>query len=203
MLRRAMRETTEPIGAVLAGGAGRRMGGGKAALELAGRPLVAYPVHALRGVLGEVVVVAKGDVELPPLPGVATWIEPDDPRHPLAGIVHALARAEGRAVLVCAGDLPFVTPALLRTLADADARGAPAVVPRAGERMQPLLARYEPAALAPLEAALAADGALGPLREIVAALAPLILPVVDEAPFFNVNAPADLLLAAAMLDRDA
>jgi molybdopterin-guanine dinucleotide biosynthesis protein A len=201
MLRRAMSETAEPIGVVLAGGAGRRMGGGKAALALAGKPLLAYPVGALRDALAEVVVVAKGDVELPPLDGVETWIEPDAPRHPLAGIVHALIRARGRAVLVCAGDLPFVTAALVRTLAEADAQGAPVVVPRAGERLQPLLARYEPAALAPLRAALEREPA--PLRDTVAALGPRILSLEDGEPFFNVNAPADLLLAAAMLDRHA
>jgi molybdopterin-guanine dinucleotide biosynthesis protein A len=194
-----MSQADLPIGVLLAGGTGRRMGGGKAAVELHGRPLLAYPLATLQAVLEEVVVVAKRDTELPPLPGVAIWSEPDEPAHPLTGIVHALAQGDGRAVLVCAGDMPFATAALVRELATADAAGAAAVVPRAEGELEPLLARYEPAALAPLAAALARAPA--PLRETVAALAPRVLDVADARPFFNVNRPEDLLTAAAWLDR--
>jgi molybdopterin-guanine dinucleotide biosynthesis protein A len=188
-----------PIGVVLAGGAGRRMGGGKATVCLHDRPLLAYPVAALQVVLPEVVVVAKRDTELPPLPGVPIWTEPDEPRHSLTGIVHALAQADGRAVLVCAGDLPFATPALVRTLVRTDAGGAPAVVPRTARGLQPLLARFEPAALAPLSAALRPPSA--PLGETVEALAPRPLLVEDEQLFFSVDMPEDLLTAAGLIDR--
>jgi molybdopterin-guanine dinucleotide biosynthesis protein A len=208
MLRRTVSETRDPIGVVLAGGAGRRIGGGKAAVELRGEPLVSYPLRALQAVLAEVVVVAKQTSEMPPLPGVPVWIEPALPRHPLAGIVHALAGAgaasglEGmaRAILVCAGDLPFAGPQLVERLVRADAHGASAVVPYAGGRLQPLLARYEPAAHAPLAAALGSDP-LPSLGDAVAALAPHVLELEDELPFFNVNAPEDLLTAAGLLDR--
>ena len=105
-------------------------------------------------------------------------------------------------MLVCAGDLPFVTAALVQELAEADAGGAPALVPRAAGRLQPLLARYEPSALAPLAAALAGAGRSAPLRELVAALSPRVLDMADERPFFNVNRPEDLLTASALLDED-
>jgi len=205
-----MGDTRDPIGVVLAGGAGRRIGGSKAVVELHGTPLVRYPLRALQAVLAEVVVVAKPGTALPPLPGVPIWIEPAEPRHPLAGIVHALEGAgaamgidgAAREILVSAGDLPFVTPDLVERLARADAGGAPAVVPRAGGRLQPLLARYAPAAHAPLAAALAADP-LPSLTAAVAALDPLVLELDDPQPFFNVNAPEDLLTAAGLLDRRA
>jgi len=196
-----MGETDVPIGVVLAGGAGRRIGGAKATVALHGAPLLTYPVAALQQALAEVVVVAKPDTELPPLPGVAIWTEPPEPRHPLTGIVHALAFAGERPVLVSAGDLPFASVGLARELADADAAGTPAVVPRAGGRLQPLFARYEPSALAPLAAALAAPDGLGRLTEIVAALGPRVVELADERAFFNVNAPEDLLTAAGMMDE--
>jgi GTP:adenosylcobinamide-phosphate guanylyltransferase len=45
---------------VLAGGRGSRLGGeGKASLELAGRPMLAYVLEALNGALDEVAVAAK------------------------------------------------------------------------------------------------------------------------------------------------
>ena len=47
--------------------------------------------------------MAKPSTELPSLPGVTVWVEPESPSHPLLGIMHALSLAEGRPVLVCAG----------------------------------------------------------------------------------------------------
>src|SRR5215213_10959902 len=90
-----------PVGVVLAGGLGRRLGGDKAIVELEGRALVLYPLDALHEVCDDVAVVAKRDTLLPPLAGVADlWIEPDEPRHPLVGVAHALGLAVGRPVLV-------------------------------------------------------------------------------------------------------
>jgi molybdenum cofactor guanylyltransferase len=96
-----------PLGVVLAGGAGKRIGGDKCTVELAGRPLLLYPIQALRRVCEQVVVVAKQDTALPQLAGEAeVWVEPDEPRHPLAGVVHALRMASARRVVVLAcGDV--------------------------------------------------------------------------------------------------
>jgi molybdenum cofactor guanylyltransferase len=115
-----MRRSREPIGVILAGGSGRRIGGSKATVQLAGTPLIAYPLRALREAFSDVAIVAKTDTQLPGLPGVTVWIEPNEPRHPLVGIMQALALAEGRPVLVCAADLPFVTRELVAELAAAD-----------------------------------------------------------------------------------
>jgi len=186
-----MNFTEEPVGAVLAGGAGTRLGGAKATATLAGRPLLAYPVAALAATLRRVAVVAKRDTALPELGEVPVWLEPDEPRHPLTGLLAALRRAEGRAVLACAADLPFVGPDLVGRIASAPAAGAPALVPRVHGRAQPLLARYEPEALAGLRAA----DPTAPLTETVLALGPALLDLADDRPFFNVNTPADLRVA--------
>jgi molybdopterin-guanine dinucleotide biosynthesis protein A len=73
------------------------------------------------------------------------------------------------------------------------------VVFRAGARLQPLLARYEPGALAALRRA-EPDA---PLTEVVAGLGPRVLEALDERPFFNVNTPEDLAAAAQFLSRDS
>ena len=184
------------IGAVLAGGGGRRIGGDKAMVELEGRPLLHYPLSVLRAVLDEVAVVAKQSTVLPGLDvEIAIWLEPEEPRHPLAGIVHALRCARGRPVVVVAGDMPFVTRGLVAALSRERSRGAVAVVPRAAGRLQPLCARYDPRALA----ALAACDFGAPVRDVVAALSPRIVEWPDDEPFFNVNSPEDILQAAALL----
>ena len=63
------------------------------------------------------------------------------------GITQALALAEGRSVVVCAVDLPFVTPELIYRLATADLGRSPAVVACRGDDVQPLLGCYAPRAI--------------------------------------------------------
>jgi molybdopterin-guanine dinucleotide biosynthesis protein A len=189
----------QPLGAVLAGGMGRRIGGAKATVELRGRPLLSYPLAAMTAALADVAVIAKAQTELPPLPGVTVWIEPDELSHPLIGVLHALAMADGRAVLVCAGDLPFVTPAVISMLAAADSGGAPAVIAGGDDIEQPLLGRYEPRA-AELLGALIHDPGI-PLRRAMRQIGARVLQLEDPAALFNVNAREDLLRAAGLLDR--
>jgi molybdopterin-guanine dinucleotide biosynthesis protein A len=164
---------------------------------LNGRPLISYPLGAVRAALGSAVVVAKADSELPSLPQVEVWIEPDQPRHPLTGLVHALGLAQGRPVLVCACDLPLVNPELIRQIAAADPGHGAAVVARAGDRIQPLLGCYQPRALAPLAAALGRGP--GSVWDAVATLQPRPHDVPDPALLLNVNTPEDLLQASALL----
>ena len=183
------------IGAVLAGGAGRRLGrGSKASAAVAGRPLIAYPLDALRGVCDRVAVVCKPDIELPELEA-ERWEEPAEPRHPLTGIVHALERA-GAPVLICAADMPFVTADACRTLlaAAGGSDGAPAAVATAGGVLQPTLGLYAPAALDTLRAA-APDA---PLTESVEALSPARV-AFPPALVRSVNTPEDLAEAEAAL----
>ena len=189
-----------PIGVILAGGVGRRIGGSKAVVQLAGQPLITYPLEAVRTALGDVAVVAKADTQLPSLRGVTVWVEPDSPRHPVMGIIQALALAEGRSVVVCAVDLPFVTPELIYRLATADLGRSHAVVACRGEDVQPLLGCYAPRAIEPLRIGLPAEA---PVRELVASLQPRMLEVGDPELLFNINSPEDLLHAAAILDGRA
>ena len=180
-------------GVVLAGGLGRRLGRPKATALLAGRPLIAYPLDALRAVCERVVVVCKRDSELSLLEGAERWDEPDEPRHPLAGIVHALERA-GEPVLVCGGDMPFVTAEVCALIARELRAGMNAAVARGDGRLQPLLAAYAPGALDVMRAAPADE----PLTRTVEALMPALIEL-DAAVVFNVNTPEDLAEAERRL----
>jgi molybdopterin-guanine dinucleotide biosynthesis protein A len=184
------------VGVVLAGGLGRRIGGDKALVELDGRPLLAYPLATL-GQCGfdQLAVVAKRATRLPALADeIALWLEPDTPRHPLTGIVHALGAARGRAVFVVAADMALLDVTTIARVLGAHEPGDRAVVPRADGRLQPLCALYAPSSLAALRLA-ARDASL---TASVAALAPRIVEVADATPFFNVNAPEDLRRAGAL-----
>jgi molybdopterin-guanine dinucleotide biosynthesis protein A len=177
------------------------MGGSKLSVQLHGRPLIDYPLQALKAALGEVAVIAKPDVRLPPLPGVTVWIEPAEPHHPLVGIVAALGLAENRPVMICAADLPLITPALITRIVRADFRRTHAAIASCRGQTQPLLGCYQPSA-APILAPIARQ-AEQPTRRAVAALHPLHVEVAHPQELFNVNSPEDLLVAQAMLDGPA
>jgi len=191
-----MSGTVRPLGALLAGGRASRLGGRKAAIPLAGRPLLAHALSALRPATGSVWVVAKRDTVLPPLgAGVPLWVEPDEPRHPLTGIVHALGIAGGRPVLVCAADMPLVTTEIFERLVAAARPGALAVVPRAGGRLQPVCALFLPGALAALEG-FPVDART---TDVVAALGIEEVDFGDSEGFLSVNTVEDLQRAEALL----
>ena len=173
-------------GAILAGGAAKRLGGvSKATLELDGRPLAAHVAETLAAVCEQVTIVCKPDTELPPLDGVARWDEPAEPRHPLTGIVHAIERAGG-PVLVCAVDMPWVTADACRSLQAAAPGGVAAIAVAAGD-LCPVFGLYSPSALPGLRAA-RPDA---PLRETVAALDPVRVALPPPL-LRSVNEPADL-----------
>jgi molybdopterin-guanine dinucleotide biosynthesis protein A len=174
--------------AVLAGGRGRRMGAPKPLAELGGAPLVERPLAAAAAAGLAAVVVAKAGTPLPA--GLTVWHEPDEPFHPLLGIVTALERAGGPVVAV-ACDMPFVTAGLLARLA---AGPEAALVVRG--RLEPFPARYEPAWLPALRSALADEA---PVRATLEALAPATIAFDDAAVLRSVDTPEDLAAAAREL----
>src|SRR4051812_10838791 len=184
------------VGAILAGGAGRRIGGAKAARELAGQPLAAYPAAALAAVCDRVAIVTKPDSAAPALRGVERWDEPPEPRHPLTGIVHALERADGQPLLVCAVDMPFVTSAALERLAAALVPGRHAAGAVAAGVVQPVLAAFAHEALEPLRSA-PADA---PLTRSILALDPALTELPARV-VRSVDTPEELAAAERELRR--
>lgn len=190
------------IAAVLAGGRGTRIGGEKAVAVLGGRPLIERPLAAARDAGLEAVVVAKPSTCLPPL-AEAVVHEPEQPRHPLCGVLAALELAASRspapAVLLLACDMPFLSGPLLDWLAGLDGAAMAAV----GGRPQPLLARCTTRHLPALRQALSEHRSL---RAAICELAPQIVDERELSHFgeperlcFNVNDADDLRLAESWL----
>jgi molybdopterin-guanine dinucleotide biosynthesis protein A len=190
------------IVAVLAGGRGDRLGGGKPSVAFAGSPLICHPLRAAAGAGLEAIVLAKRSTPLPALRSRVLY-EPDEPRHPLRGLVTALSFAaalpHAPAVIALACDMPFVTGPLLAWLAALDG----AVVASIAGSTQPLLGRYPVDALPLLERALLD---VASLRSALAALAPAIVDESELSRFgdparlcFNVNDPRDLRVASRWL----
>jgi molybdopterin-guanine dinucleotide biosynthesis protein A len=99
-------------GIVLAGGAGRRIGGGKAQFELSGRTLTERAIEMLTGLCRHVVVAGRAGVPLPQNLGCPVVCDVPNTAGPVAGISVGLAALTADDVLVIACDLPLAGPAL-------------------------------------------------------------------------------------------
>ncbi|HQU26172.1 MAG TPA: molybdenum cofactor guanylyltransferase [Acidimicrobiales bacterium] len=138
-----MRATPTVAALLLTGGASSRLGRPKAALEVAGTTLA----RRLAGVLSEVcpLVLEVG----PGYSDLARVAEEPPGEGPLgalaAGWGELRARGHDGPALAVACDLPHLSVALVRLLAEWPAPGS--VVPVVAGRAQPLLARWSPSAL--------------------------------------------------------
>ena len=133
-------------GLLLTGGASRRMGSHKALLEFDGQRLVDRAAAVLGAVTAPVIEVGPGWA-----PGLACVREDPPGSGPLAALwagAEALRTMGDRAhaVVLLAVDMPAVSVALLRLLAEWP--GAHTVIPISGRHPQPLCARYGVEALA-------------------------------------------------------
>ncbi len=137
---------------ILVGGASKRMGRPKAMVSYQGRAFLDRIVDTVRGHVHRVCLLGKGAV--PPIEPPPDQI-PDAPdlSGPMAGIVAALRRAPQACWLIAACDLPRLQPAAIEWLLGRRAPGRWAVLPRLDpERVEPLLAIYEPQSLGLFEA---------------------------------------------------
>ena len=128
--------------AILAGGAGKRLGGRDKGLEsLAGRPLIAYVIERIRPQVDDLFIVANRHAE--EYAAFAPVIADDAPGFlgPLAGIASALARCESPWLLTTSVDVPQPPLDLAPRLIDA-IRQRDISVAHDGERRQPLFALY-------------------------------------------------------------
>jgi molybdopterin-guanine dinucleotide biosynthesis protein A len=169
------------------------MGGeDKGLVPLAGRPMVAHVLEALRPQVGTIVVNANRNLELYAAFGhpviadaVGVYLGP------LAGVHAALQRCTTEFLVTAPCDAPLVAPDLVERLYSAcTAAGADLAVASDGERQQPVFLLLR-ATLAPaLEAYLAGGG-----RKIDAWFAQLCLAEADfsDEPdtFVNVNDPGE------------
>ena len=99
------------IGLILAGGKSRRMGLGidKAFLSLAERPLIQHVLERLSPQVDHVIISANGNHERFSALGLPVFADLRDGfQGPLAGIETAFARTEADWILSVAVDLPFI-----------------------------------------------------------------------------------------------
>jgi len=187
------------VGLVLAGGAGRRMGGqDKALIELGGQTLMARALARLGPQVDGMAISAGGDRAR-----FAAWDLPvlDDGAHagkgPLAGICAGLAwaAAQGAGVLATvAVDTPFFPTDLVARLR---ACGHDFAVARHGGRLHPAFGLWPARVADRLQAALAGDTRRLGDWALAEGAAAVDFPD-GGVPFFNINTAADLAMARTL-----
>jgi molybdopterin-guanine dinucleotide biosynthesis protein A len=185
-----------PPAVVLAGGAGRRIGGAKPFVMLAGRPLVAHVLGRLEAQCGPRAINAPSEegyaiYGCPVLPDARPGLGP------MSGILTALRWAHGLGapkVLTVAVDTPFLPANTLERLRAAHARAAFAVTADGPHATTGL---WSVDLADPLSDAL--DRGLRKLRDWTTEIGAVPVQFDDPTAFFNVNTPEDLRQAEAHL----
>lgn len=185
---------------VLAGGEGRRIGGGKPLRMLGGETLLARALGQAAAFSDRVALAVRDPGQVEAAGGVA--VIPDaSVEGPLGGLVAALeyARDQGRAaVLTLPCDMPFLPPDLGARLGAA-LDGHAAALAASGGRLHPVCGLWRVTALDHMPA-YAGSGrrSLWGFAEAVGFTA-VDWPVAPADPFFNINTAEDLAEAEARL----
>ena len=195
-----MIQLSDIVVAVLAGGEGSRIGGGKPLIELGGNYLVERAFERARGWSGASIVALRFPEQLGSckLPWIADTAGIDGP---LAGLAAGLEWACGEgaeALLTIPCDMPFLPDELpQRLLAGIGAVGA--AIAASGGNLHPVCGLWRTAALTEVPAYCASGkrSLQGFARHI--GFAEVEWPATRRDPFFNINCPADLAAAEALL----
>jgi molybdopterin-guanine dinucleotide biosynthesis protein A len=190
-------EPGELTGAVLAGGASRRMGRDKATLPLDNEPLWQRQAHLLRAAgAGIVGIVRQPDQPALTLSaGVSLWHDAVVDAGPLAGLHAALTASTTGWLAVLATDMPCIDASWFQWLRGHCGPDCGAVVHHADGSFEPLAAIYPRAALPEVAARLAAGN--GSLQSLISSLVErgqlraIELPASDAWRVSNWNTPAD------------
>lgn len=194
-----------PVGLILAGGLSRRMGGGDKALRLlAGQPILAHIAARLAPQVAGLVLSANGDpARFTPFGLLVLPDETSDHPGPLAGILAGLdhAAAQGHRWLVSVpADAPFLPPDLVSRLQHAQhgSQAGMAIAASAG-RSHPVVGLWPVTMRDQLRAALEAGQ-----RRVTAVTGDAALVTWADTPldpFLNINTPAELAAAEALIGR--
>jgi molybdopterin-guanine dinucleotide biosynthesis protein A len=153
---------------VLAGGRSTRMGRDKASLPFGDGTLLSRVVLALARVVPEVVLVARKDQRLPPLPALPAGVEVRvahdevEGKGPLGGLVPGLRAATAECAYLSSCDVPFLSDAFVRRMFDA-LGGKDVAIPEAEGHLHPLSAVYRKDAVLPHVEALLREDRLRPV----------------------------------------
>jgi len=187
--------------AILAGGAGRRIGGDKARRLLGGARLLDHALTWASGSAAPVILAARTPEQVESFTGTVVLDAPGI-EGPLAGLLSALswaAEAGADRVLTLPCDMPFLPDDLLPRLEQALTPGLGVSVAASDRRLHPVCALWH-TTVVPTLVRRADEGRLS-LRGLSEAVGYAVVDWAVEGgdPFMNINTAEDLAAAEAVL----
>ena len=183
---------------ILAGGQSTRMGRDKAFLKLGGQTLLGRQIDAFAAAgADDILISGRRDADYSAF-GHRVLYDQFSNAGPLAGIHTAMKNSNRPLMFVLAVDMPEMNAMFLRSLLLASA-GEKGVVPRVGERVEPLAAIYPRAAMPIIEQMISQQNFA--VRQFADACVRYGLATQSNVPaglgrrFTNLNSSADLMLA--------
>jgi molybdenum cofactor guanylyltransferase len=196
------RPTSTFAAVVLNGGRSRRMGHDKATTPVAGRPMAAWVIDALRDAGASSIRLLGGEPATADVLGVDHRRDPNEGSGPLGALAVALTSIEATVVVVVGCDMPCITAGTLVSLIEAltatlDDDDDVDVAIAHTTQDEPLCAAWRIASTAPVVLAAFASGT----RAVHEVLADLSVTRVQspEAELLNVNTPNELERAETVL----
>lgn len=187
---------------ILAGGEGRRIGGGKPLRTLAGKTLLDHAL-ALARHWSPLIGISVRDATSAFHSSGAALLPDTAGSGPIAGIASALSfgRSSGAGlVLTIPCDTPFLPPDIVDRLAKALLPSAAAAIAASGGRLHPSCGLWRVEADAALPAYLASGRAsLNGFAEALGAVE-VEWPIAPIDPFFNINNETELAEAEALIE---
>ncbi|HRB03243.1 MAG TPA: molybdenum cofactor guanylyltransferase [Ilumatobacteraceae bacterium] len=176
-----------PAGAILCGGASRRMGRDKALVEVDGVAMVVRVANALRAAGCWPVFAVGGDQAALAALGVRVIADLYPGEGPVGGVITALGACDTADVVVVACDLPYLTIDTVHALVAAS--GVAPVTVAVTDRVQPLCALWSREVLAALRVSF--DGGERRLMALVDQFETVQV-AANPQDLANLNAPGDL-----------
>ena len=195
---------------VIAGGGSSRFGQSKGLVKLDKKPLVLHLVDRLLDVVDEVIVVVNSDLQARSFAEIIqhkTLIVADDAdvQTPLAGAFESI-HSDYTLLLAC--DMPFVSPAVLSLLLDICVDKSATIPKWPNGNIEPLHAAYHVEKAADAATKALSQGQLD-MRSMMVEMkgiryiSTIVLQQLDPKlrSFFNINTPADLMQAEALIQH--
>jgi molybdopterin-guanine dinucleotide biosynthesis protein A len=171
------------------------MGADKAFLDVEGRPLVAFVLEGLVPLFDEILLCGPAEGNLKKLRHRVV-ADRSPGRGPLSGLQSALEEAAHERIFLCACDMPFPEPALIRHLYALSLKRS-VVVPQTPDGLEPLFAFYHRDCLPRIGELI--DGGRLSIHRLPFELDAEVVPFADVQrfdprgrSFKNINAPSDL-----------
>ena len=181
--------------ALLAGGENRRYGGRvKALLEVGGRPIIEKSTELLSHLFSEIVIVTNTPHLFAHIRGYRITGDIYRGVGPLGGLHAAMKATEADALFLVAGDMPFLSAALVKQLIESwKGSACEALIPSHSGNIEPLHAIYATSLLERLEEFISSQKRYA-IRDFLTLVQTeyIEMDIGNQNPFVNINSPDDM-----------